>query len=129
MISCSSSLASSTPATSLKVTFFDALDESFALLLPNESALLPPLCIWRMQKIQKPIMSRMGAHEYRSAAHGLAVGSRAATMKFRSRGLFASPSYWGGAEVRNFSQLFEEEAISLPVIVPFLTCEDSTFDI
>src|SRR6185437_4147926 len=54
MISCSSSFASSTPATSLNVTFFCELDESFALLLPNESALLPPLCIWRMKKIQKP---------------------------------------------------------------------------
>ena len=45
MISWSSSLASSTPATSLNVTFFWVLDESFALLLPNERALLPPLCI------------------------------------------------------------------------------------
>ena len=62
MISCSSSLASSTPATSLNVTFFWVLDDSFALLLPNDSALLPPLCIWRMKKIQKPIISRIGAH-------------------------------------------------------------------
>ena len=43
MISCSSSLASSAPATSRKVTFFWADEDSFALLLPNESALLPPL--------------------------------------------------------------------------------------
>ena len=63
MISCSSSLASSTPATSLNVTFFCELLDSFALLLPNESALLPPLCIWRMKKIQKPMSSRMGAQE------------------------------------------------------------------
>ena len=70
MISCSSSFASSTPATSLNVTFFCELDDSFALLLPNDSALLPPLCIWRMKKIQKPIMSRTGAHEYSSDAHG-----------------------------------------------------------
>ena len=62
MISWSSSLASSTPATSLNVTFFWVPDESFARLLPNDSALLPPLCICRMKKIQKPIMSRMGAH-------------------------------------------------------------------
>ena len=63
MISCSSSLASSTPDTSLNVTFFCELDESFALLLPNDSALLPPLCICRMKKIQKPIISRTGAQE------------------------------------------------------------------
>ena len=63
MISCSSSLASSTPATSRKVTFFCADDDSFALLLPNDSALLPPLWTWRMKKIQKPIISRIGAQE------------------------------------------------------------------
>jgi hypothetical protein len=47
----------------LKVTFFCELDESFALLLPNESALLPPLCICRMKKTQKPMMRRNGPHE------------------------------------------------------------------
>ncbi len=60
MISCSSSFASSTPETSLKVTFFCELDDSFARLLPNERALFPPLCICRMMKIQKPIISRIG---------------------------------------------------------------------
>ncbi len=63
MISCSSSLASSTPATSLKVTFFCWLARSFALDFPKESALFPPLCICRMKKIQKPIRSRKGAQE------------------------------------------------------------------
>ena len=63
MISSSSSFASSTPATSLKVTFFCELDDSFALLLPNDSALLPPLCICRMKKTQNPMMSRNGPHE------------------------------------------------------------------
>ena len=60
MISWSSSLASSTPATSLNVTFFWELEDSFALLLPNDSALLPPLCIWRMKKIQKPTIKQHG---------------------------------------------------------------------
>ena len=60
MISWSSSFASSTPATSLNVTFFCELDDSFALLLPNDSALLPPLCIWRMKNTQKPIITRNG---------------------------------------------------------------------
>ena len=63
MISWSSSFASSTPATSLNVTFFCELEESFARLLPNESALFPPLCICRMMNSQKPIIRRMGAHE------------------------------------------------------------------
>ena len=97
MISWSSSFASSTPATSLNVTFFCVLDDSFALLLPNDSALLPPLCIWRMKKIQKPISSRKGAQLYSSDAHGLMVRSFARTMTPRSISLFASPSYWSGA--------------------------------
>ena len=61
MISWSSSFASSTPATSLNVTFFCVLDDSFARLLPNDRALFPPLCICRMMKIQKPIMMISGA--------------------------------------------------------------------
>ncbi len=48
MISCSSSLASSTPATSLNVTFFCVGVSSFARDFPKESALFPPACICRM---------------------------------------------------------------------------------
>ena len=93
MISWSSSLASSTPATSLNVTFFCVLDESFALLLPNESALLPPLCIWRMKKIQKPMKSRMGAQEpSRIVVQLLALAGFACTFTLRSRSLLGSPS-------------------------------------
>ena len=47
MISCSSSLASSTPATSLKVIPFFCGLSSRARDLPNAIALLPPACIWR----------------------------------------------------------------------------------
>ena len=49
MISCSSSLASSIPATSAKVTLFVVSVSSFARLLPNDIALPPPACIWRMK--------------------------------------------------------------------------------
>ena len=52
MISCNSSLASSTPATSLNVTFFCCVECRRARLLPKLSALLPPLCICRIMKIQ-----------------------------------------------------------------------------
>ena len=93
MISWSSSLASSTPATSLNVTFFCELEDSLALLLPNESALLPPLCICRMKKIQKPIINMTGPQEYSSDAHGLAVGSFAFTTTPRSISLLTRPSY------------------------------------
>ena len=42
----------STPATSLNVTFFCCVECSRARLLPKLSALLPPLCICRIMKIQ-----------------------------------------------------------------------------
>ena len=41
MISCNSSLASSTPATSLNVTFFCWLESRRARLLPNDKRLVP----------------------------------------------------------------------------------------
>ena len=58
MISLSSSLASSTPATSLKVAFFWVPENSLARLLPKDRALLPPDCICLMKNTQKR-MSRM----------------------------------------------------------------------
>ena len=39
-----------------------------ALDLPNESALLPPDCIWRMKKIQKPTSTKSGAQEISTLA-------------------------------------------------------------
>ena len=69
MISWSSSLASSTPATSLNVTFFWEPEDSFARLLPNDRALLPPLCICRIMKIQNAIISRMGAQDSSTVVH------------------------------------------------------------
>ena len=56
-----SSLASSQPATSLKVTvlLFSSIKRAFDL--PKEKAPpLPPPCIWRIIKNQKPIMSKVG---------------------------------------------------------------------
>ena len=52
MISRSSSSASSTPATSLNVTFFCCMESSRARLFPNDSALFPPVCICRIMKNQ-----------------------------------------------------------------------------
>src|ERR1700680_564176 len=45
IISCSSSLASSVPATSLKVAFFCCAESKRARDLPKLRALLPPACI------------------------------------------------------------------------------------
>ena len=62
MISRSSSLASSTPATSWKVTLFCFSEISRARALPKDSALAPPPCIWRMKKIHTPMKSSIGTH-------------------------------------------------------------------
>ena len=62
MISRSSSLASSTPATSWNVTLFCFSEISRARALPKDSALAPPPCIWRMKKIQTPMKSSIGTH-------------------------------------------------------------------
>ena len=61
MISCSSSFASSTPATSRKVTFFCWAVSSRARLFPKLRARLPPACSWRIMKIQKKTISTRGA--------------------------------------------------------------------
>ena len=71
MISPSSYSASSTPATSLKVTFFCWPEKSLARLLPKAMALLPPACIWRMKKIQKRMRRRNGNQLMRMVRNGL----------------------------------------------------------
>src|SRR6266481_4092327 len=53
MISCSSSLASSVPATSLNVAFFCCAESSRARDLPKLNALFPPDCICRIRKRQR----------------------------------------------------------------------------
>ncbi|GBD30833.1 hypothetical protein HRbin32_01943 [bacterium HR32] len=70
MISCSSSLASSTPATSSKVTF--GLDSwcSRARLFPKESAWLLPDWACRIMRNQSPIMSSKGRKLLRRLGHG-----------------------------------------------------------
>ena len=60
-ISLSSSLASSTPATSSKVTLFLFSVSRRALERPKPMAPRAPPCMWRMTKIQAPISSRMGS--------------------------------------------------------------------
>ena len=63
--SATSSLASSHPATSLKVTGFCDLSSILALLFPNENAppFRPPPCICRMKKIHTAISNSIGNHE------------------------------------------------------------------
>jgi hypothetical protein len=62
IISGNSSFASSTPAHLQSIlTWFSV--SSFARLLPNDMALPPPPCIWRMKKIQTPTRRMNGNQE------------------------------------------------------------------
>ncbi len=79
--SLTSSLASSQPATSAKVTELLASSSILALLLPKLNAPpLPPPCIWRMKYTQTPISSSMGAHD----------SSSVVSMPCSSRGLMSN---------------------------------------
>src|SRR5438445_596012 len=77
MISRSSSLASSTPATSWNVILFCFSEISRARALPKESALAPPPCIWRMKKIQTPMKRSIGNHFSTIVYHGAEMTPRA----------------------------------------------------
>ncbi len=69
MISCSSSTASSTPATSLKPIFGESGAIRFARDLPKLITFEPPPCIWFIRKIQKPISSRIGRNDAIADVH------------------------------------------------------------
>ena len=69
LISWSSSTASSTPATSLKLIFGESGAMRFARDLPKLITFEPPPCIWFIMKIQKPSRSRIGRIEPISEAH------------------------------------------------------------
>ena len=60
LISSSSSTASSTPATSLKVILGWSTAIRLARDLPKLMTLLPPPCIWFMRKMKMTTMRRMG---------------------------------------------------------------------
>ena len=70
LISCSSSTASSTPATSLKPIFGESGVIRFARLFPKLITLEPPPCTWFMRKIQKPNRRTNGRSEVRIDHHG-----------------------------------------------------------
>src|SRR6476659_4139678 len=70
LISCNSSTASSTPATSLNVILGESTDIRLARLLPKLMTLLPPPCIWFIRKIQKAKNSTKGRIVTRMLHHG-----------------------------------------------------------
>ena len=70
LISCSSSTASSTPATSLKPIFGESGVTRFARDLPKLITFEPPPWTWFMRKIQKPNRSTNGRRLVRIDHHG-----------------------------------------------------------
>ena len=97
MISCSSTLASSAPATSAKVTFGVSPASSLALDFPKAKARLPPAWSWRSRKNQRPRITIQG-----SAAMMIAVmpplgslarmGTPASSSRLMNASLFATGS-------------------------------------
>ena len=98
MISWSSCLASSAPATSSNVIFGRSPPvSSRALLFPNVKARFPPVCIWRMMKIQMPRISRIGSHAKRICVQFVPWSPTLIfAVAFFSRMRSASPSSFGG---------------------------------
>ena len=94
-ISESSSLASSQPATSAKVTFFWFGVRSLAFDLPKAIARFPPACICRMMKIQRPIRNRIGAHCSSIIRMPPSRGSSAVIVTFALRSSGTRSSYGG----------------------------------
>jgi hypothetical protein len=66
LISCSSSTASSTPATSLKPIFGESGVIRFARDFPKLITFEPPPCTWFIRKIQKPKRRTNGRRPVRS---------------------------------------------------------------
>ena len=74
LISCSSSMASSTPATSLNVTLGESTLTRLARLLPKLITLEPPPCIWFIMKIQNTMMRTNGSSRVRAPLHQAPLG-------------------------------------------------------
>ncbi len=80
--SATSSLASSTPATSVNVIRTWSSPSRRARLLPKDIAPRPPAppCIWRMKKIHTPINSSMGNQDTKICVQMDVLSGGAATI-------------------------------------------------
>ena len=101
MISWSSTLASSAPATSANVTFGVSPVSSFAFDLPNENAFAPPACICRKMKIQNADDQEVRQERSRASRGSRVRASCASIVTFasRSRSTSFSESAIGQADV------------------------------
>ena len=69
MISCNSSTASSTPATSLNPVFGESGAIRFARDFPKLITFDPPPCICLIRKIQNPINNKIGKNDAITDVH------------------------------------------------------------
>ena len=104
MISCSSSFASSTPATSLNVTFFCETARQLRLALAERQRLVAAAL--HLAHEEDPEADEQQDRRPRIEQRRPGAGRRApwrSRARPRSNSLFARPSYWVGAWVRNVS--------------------------
>src|SRR5882724_6726139 len=128
IISLSSSLASSTPATSLNVIFFCCMESRRARLFPNDIALFPPICIWRIMKNQNAANSRNGPRVVIQVDQVPAARSLTLTLTPLScSGLYMS-AYLSGAVVWNTVLSVSLPRTSWPFTVTSAILPSSTYD-
>ena len=103
-----SSMASSMPATSLKVVLFRSLASSRALLLPKLNAPLPAILIWRMKKNQiRAAMTMIGS----------TLSMKLNSMVFGSRGSNCGMAQQLLLQLRVEPRLGAERHLDLPVVL------------
>ena len=133
MISCSSSFASSHPATSAKVIFGVSPLRSRAFDFPKLNARDPPACICRMTKSQSPMMKIQGRMEMNTLSQLLRAGSVSIVMSAsRSSLMRASPISRVGSRRWKFAISVSSTVIALLRLpstspVPRRTWIDSMF--
>ena len=130
MISSSSCLASSHPATSLNVTLGEDSSSTRALVLPNLSAALPPACIWRSTKIHSPKMTMSGSHvasteSQLNPAARASISTVGSAFHTRSRRSVPSPRMFARNDLKGWSWLptrIVDSFFSSPVTVCSTIC-------
>jgi len=125
MISESSSLASSTPATSEKETFTDSSAWIFALLFPTDMRPppSPPPIERRSMNIQNAMMSTKGSTHLRRRVSHVSSMTPVNSMSSPTK---RSASSGSTRTVRNCAGASVSGAVSVPLIWPLLICRSVT---
>ncbi len=111
----------------MNVTFLPEAESSFALLLPNDSALLPPVCIWRMKKIQSPTSSRTGAQPISMVSSVDSLGSSNVMRTLAASSFSTRPSVTRAWDRNSVFSGKRPEGLSVPLISEPRMVTSSTF--